>query len=82
MAHNSFVHAFVELGLVGGSCFLALFHLPFWSLCRPPTAAERGAGGDLVGFRPYLAGLLAGYAAGMFSLSRCYSIPTYTKPGI
>lgn len=76
VAHNSYIHAFVELGLFGGTFFfgmfffsaLALFRLntPEWQILNPKQAR----------FLPYMAGIGAGYAVGLLSLSRCYTVST------
>ena len=78
VAHNSFVHAYVEMGLLGGSLFLAAFFLsalglhrvkPVWS---PP----------LVLLRPFVFAIVIGYAGGVFSISRNYVVPTYLVLGL
>ena len=76
VAHNSYIHAFVELGLFGGTFFfgmfffsaLALFRLntPEWQIQHPKQAR----------FLPYMAAIGAGYAVGLLSLSRCYTVST------
>lgn len=76
VAHNSYIHAFVELGLFGGTFFfgmfffsaLALFRLntPDWQILNPKQAR----------FLPYMAAIGAGYAVGLLSLSRCYTVST------
>ena len=84
VAHNSFIHCYVELGLVGGTVFLGAFYLASWPLVRlggadvPPGAL----GDDLSRMRPYLLAIVAGYAAGLMSLSCAYTIPTYTVLGL
>jgi hypothetical protein len=76
VAHNSYVHAFVEMGLLGGTLFAGAVSLAVYGVWR----CERDAGpaGDpaLLRLRPYLLAALAGYAAAMLSLSRCYIVPT------
>ena len=82
VAHNSFIHAFTELGFVGGTLFLGAFYLAFWTIIRlggrdvPPLRPE------LRKLRPYILGIVAGYAGGLFSLSNNYTIPTYTVIGL
>ena len=76
VAHNSYIHAFVELGLFGGTFFfgmfffsaLAMFRLntPDWQILNPKQAR----------FLPYMAAIGAGYAVGLLSLSRCYTVST------
>ncbi|MEX2139926.1 MAG: O-antigen ligase family protein [Pirellulales bacterium] len=78
VAHNSFVHAYTELGVFGGTLFLAAFAYPIWAIYRlgnsqhidvlPPSLAR---------LRPYLLAAIAGYAGAMLTLSRNYIVPTY-----
>jgi hypothetical protein len=82
VAHNSFVHAYVELGTIGGTCFFGCFYfaaLQLWVMARLPEPCWHQ---ELVRFRPYLAGLLAGWCMSMFSLSRCYVVPTFLVLGL
>lgn len=71
VAHNSFLHVFAELGLLGGAAFIGAFALALRSAwkCGP-------AGGELARLRPYIVAVIAGYAAGLLSLTRCYTVPT------
>jgi len=71
VAHNSFLHAFAETGLLGGTAFIGSFYLVLRGLWR---AAPANAG--LARMRPYVLALTVGYAAGLVSLSRCYTVPT------
>ena len=34
VAHNSFIHSYTELGIVGGTLFLSAFYLAIWPLVR------------------------------------------------
>ncbi len=82
VAHNSYVHAFVELGLIGGSFFVGCFFFAAYSLYRISADREIVYDERLQHFQPYLAGILAAWCAGMLSLSRCYPPPTYTIIGL
>ncbi|MFO0951494.1 MAG: O-antigen ligase family protein [Isosphaeraceae bacterium] len=84
VAHNSFIHCYVELGLVGGSVFLSAFYLAFWPLVRlgGRGVSREALGDDLSRLRPYVMAIVVGYATGLFSLSCPYTIPTYTVLGI
>lgn len=82
VAHNSYVHAFAELGIFGGTCFVSLGYLAIsqlWRLRRHETAVEDP---ELWRLRPYLLGIVCGYCAGILSLSRCYIVPTYLVFGL
>jgi hypothetical protein len=82
VAHNSFVHAFVELGAVGGTCFFGCFFFAAVQLYRIGRLPDDVWVPELRRMRPYLATLLAGWCGSMFSLSRCYVVPTYLVIGL
>jgi hypothetical protein len=81
-AHNSFVHAYVDLGLLGGALFAGAFYFALWL----PSQLDRYRVGppnrDLQRVRPYLLGIIAGYAAGLLSSSRVYTPTTYVLIGL
>jgi O-antigen ligase len=79
VAHNSYLHMFTELGFGGGVLFLGAAALSLGLLYR----IRRGSGRtivdpDLRRLHPYLVGMVAGYAAGMMTLTLSYIVPTYT----
>lgn len=80
VAHNSFIQAYVELGLIGGSSFLIAFLLAGW-MCH-----HVGRGWDApqwaIEARPFVFGVLAGYAIGCYSVTRNFVIPTYLTLGL
>jgi len=86
VAHNSFVHAFVELGLFGGGLFLGAFWFAarcFWKVRQRIQSDSRFT--TSVAFRrlhPFLVTMLCGYSVSMFSLSRAYVVPTYLMLGV
>ncbi|MFO0907028.1 MAG: O-antigen ligase family protein [Isosphaeraceae bacterium] len=84
VAHNSFIHCYVELGLIGGTIFLGAFYLAFWPLVRLGGRAVPSVllGEELTRLRPYLMAIVGGYAGGLLSLSCPYTIPTYTVLGL
>ncbi len=82
VAHNSFVHTYVELGLFGGTMFFGCFYLALRSLLdqrRQPEVVE-----DPIARRrtTLTLAILAGAAAAMCSLSRAYEVPIYMIIGI
>jgi hypothetical protein len=78
VAHNSFVHAYVEMGLIGGGFFLGAFALAALALYRvKPTWNP-----VLMRLQPFILAMVIGYAGGAFSLSRNYIAPTYMILGI
>jgi O-antigen ligase len=81
-AHNSFVQAYVELGLFGGSAFFVAFLSAARMLYRLRREGRPPRSPRLAVFPPYLLAAVVGYCGGMFSLSRNYVVPTYLCLGI
>ncbi|MCX7408261.1 MAG: hypothetical protein NTZ32_09270 [Planctomycetales bacterium] len=81
MAHNSFIHAYVELGLFGGTLFFGCFFFAGMQLYRMGRLSELVEHPDLVRMRPFMCALLAGWITSIMSLSRCYVVPTYLLLG-
>lgn len=82
VAHNSFVHCFTELGVVGGALFLGAFlaaGLPLYRLNRDPAPL---ADPQLDRLKPYLLAMLVAYTAGILTLSRSYNPTTYLVLGL
>jgi hypothetical protein len=81
VAHNSFVHCFVEMGLFGGALFLGAFWfsaLRLWKLGRGfRTLPGMLASGTFRRLQPYLLSVIVGSAVSQSTLSRCYVVPTY-----
>lgn len=82
VAHNSFVHAFVELGFFGGTFFMGCFFLPALTFYLMKRHHFRIEDPELRRMFPYIAAILAEWCMGMCSLSRCYVPPTYMICGI
>jgi putative inorganic carbon (HCO3(-)) transporter len=82
VAHNSYVQSFVETGLVGGTFFASVVSLPIIMLRRKREATAAEVDERLLGWRPCLLALVAAYAVGMCSLTRCYTITTYVMIGL
>jgi len=83
VAHNSFVHAFTELGFFGGALFLGTFAAALFMLYRlrdDETLAEYQS--ELKRMLPYVTAMLVGFAVSMLSLSRNYFVPTYLVLGV
>jgi O-antigen ligase len=82
VAHNSFVHAFVELGFFGGVLFAGAVYLAGWSLYRLAGPEVRFVNAEMRRLRPYLLAMVGAYTGGMLTLSRCYVAPTYLVLGL
>lgn len=76
VAHNSYIHAFVELGLFGGTFFFGMFFFSALALFRLNTPDWQIQNPKQARFLPYMAAIGAGYAVGLLSLSRCYTVST------
>ncbi len=77
VAHNSFVHTYVELGLFGGTMFFGCFYFAMRALLdqrKQPEVID-----DPISRRrtTLVLAILAGAAASMLSLSRAYGVPAY-----
>jgi O-antigen ligase len=77
VAHNSFVQNYAELGFFGGTIFVAAFVYALWSIYRLGAPGIYILDPELRRIRPYMFTLIAGYAAGLMSLSRTTVVPTY-----
>lgn len=82
VAHNSFIHAYVELGVFGGTWFFGTWFFAVMELFRSFWRDPAKMHPELLRFRPYLCALLAGWVTSMLSLSRCYVAPTYMVLGL
>jgi O-antigen ligase len=82
VAHNSYLHAFTELGFFGGMLFLGAWAVALAALYRYGRRRQAIIHPELRRLFPYLFGLVAGYAVGMLSLTLCYMLATYTVLGI
>ncbi len=87
-AHNSYIHAFTELGLFGGTLYIGCFFFAGLGLYRLTRfqCANNGKpifrNRELERYLPYAGAILAAWCGGMMSLSRCYVVPTYMIVGV
>jgi putative inorganic carbon (hco3(-)) transporter len=82
VAHNSFVHAYAELGFFGGTLFTGAFYAAFLGVWRLGGKEVAFYDRPLMQLRPYLLAMICSYCAGIFSLSRPYTITTYLPLGV
>jgi O-antigen ligase len=86
VAHNSYVHAYAEMGLLGGMLFLNALCLPLAALRKYSRKVPAGQGNldvpQLRRLTPFILAMTFGYAAGLFSLSRCYELSTFLMLGV
>ncbi len=81
VAHNSFVHAYVELGLFGGTLFLGCFFFPALSLFRLRNLRHEFQHPEMSRLYPFVVAMLVGWTLGLQSLSRAYVVSTYLMLG-
>lgn len=82
VAHNSFIHCFGELGLIGGCLFLGTFAFAFLGMANLARQRERIEDPELRRLFPYLMAFLVAFLVGILFLSRSYLVPTYTILGL
>lgn len=82
VAHNSFVHAFVELGFFGGTMFFGCVFFPAYALWTMHRNKLRIRDPEIARLQPYVAAMLASWCMGMCALSRCYVESTYMVIGV
>jgi O-antigen ligase len=86
VAHNSYVQAFVETGLIGGSLFSSLICIPLlaiYNLQRPPVPELNSQDNyELFQLRGHVFGILGGFATACFSLTRNGAETTYVFLGL
>ena len=81
VAHNSWVHSFVELGVFGGTLFFGCFFMPAMTFFLMKWHKFRIDDPELRRMFPYIAAILIDWCVGMCSLSRCYTPSTYMVAG-
>jgi hypothetical protein len=67
---------------LGGSLFLCAFVLAVRMLYSLRREERPNIPFSLASFQPFILAMVVGYAAGMYSLSRAYIVPTYMCLGI
>jgi hypothetical protein len=82
VAHNSFVHAYTELGLFGGTLFVGGFLFPLGVLYRVGSRQGRNLDPTLRALGPCVLACAAGMVGGMLSLSRVYTLTPYLILGV
>jgi O-antigen ligase len=82
VAHNSFVQAFVETGLVGGILFFGAVYYAFRTMYRLGSEEVSLIDPELRALRPYMMAVLVSYAVGMMSLTENYIVPTWVIFGM
>jgi hypothetical protein len=81
-AHNSFLHAFAELGVFGGMLFFGCFFFAGLGLLRVCKYRQYLGDPDLRRLLPFVMALFAAYTIGILSLSRVETVTTYLLLGL
>ncbi|MEO1997938.1 MAG: O-antigen ligase family protein [Planctomycetaceae bacterium] len=81
VAHNSFIHAFVELGFVGGTCFIGWFLFVALAMFRVVRRRTPCTHPQIAILFPFVAAFLTGWCVSLLSLSRCYAPSTILVVG-
>ena len=82
VAHNSFVQALAEWGLLGGTIFIGLFYTVLHSVWRLRKVRRQIRPPVLQNLQPYMMGALAAYVTTMLTLTRYDVVPTYLVAGM
>lgn len=87
VAHNSYVQAFVETGFIGGTIYTCLVFLPLRILFHLRMYARytntgRYPGESIMRLNPFVFGILLGYGASCYSLTRNHAESTYLIFGL
>ncbi len=82
VAHNSFIHGFVELGIFGGPLFLGLFYCVLTGLYKLGGVPAPADDPEIGRMRPYLMAIVSGYSICLLTLTRNYVVPTYMIIGL
>lgn len=77
VAHNSFLQAFADMGIVGGCLLAGAFFTALWLLYRYNRRDALVLDQELRTLQPFLFAALSAYVLGMMTLSLCYIAPTY-----
>jgi hypothetical protein len=81
VAHQSFIHCFTELGLIGGTLFLGAFFLALKGMYDLRNRLE-DVEPELRRLYPFVCAMLIAYTVGICFLSRSYIVPTYMMLGV
>jgi hypothetical protein len=82
VAHNSFIHCYTELGLLGGTLFLGAFYFALSGLYQLRGVLDPEMDPALRRLHPYLFAVVVAYTVGMLFLSRSYIVPTFMVLGL
>ena len=82
VVHNSYLHAFTELGFAGGTLFMGAFACAILILLRLRKGLSEVGDDPLQRFWPFAVTMVVAYATSLLSISRNYVFPTYLVLGL
>ncbi len=82
VAHNSYISAYTEIGMIGGAFYFGLYYHAFRLLKRLGNAGVTIPDPEIRRARPYIMGALASYGASEVSLTHPFSVTTYLVLGV
>lgn len=82
VSHNSFVQAYTELGLFGGTLFMGAFYAAFLLFNQLRKRTDLQQTRELMRITPTLAAVVAGAGVSMLSISRNYTVTPYVILGL
>jgi O-Antigen ligase len=85
VAHNSFLHCYTEVGVIGGTLFLGAFFFALtgmYGLRNRDQQAAADIDPELRRLYPFLMATLVAYTIGICFLSRSYIVPTFMILGL
>ena len=82
VAHNAYVHAYAEMGLLGGGVFVGAIFFALWAVYRMGSVHTEIEDINLRRAQPFMMALLAGIATLLMTLSQTYYMSTYMIFGL
>jgi len=82
VAHNSYMQAYAELGLFGGTLFTGAVFLALWAFYRLGAARGEIADPSLRRAQPFMMAITAGFATLLMTITQTYYMSTYMLLGL
>ena len=82
VAHNSYLHAFVELGPLGGTFFTGAFFFALWAIYRMGDYRSQITDPSMRRMQPYVMAVTTSSATLMMTVSQTYYTSTYLILGM
>lgn len=82
VTHNSFIQAYTDLGMFGGTLFLGAFYLAVRGVRRFRHGGVPVRDPDMRRLQPYMMAALVSVIVGLMALTRTFTVPTYQMVGL